>query len=306
MPLSFVIAGAQKSGTSFIHQCLMLHPGIRMDPEENTDFHKVDFEQRIRQFTTRFQTAPHLSLGIKRPDLMYFPEITERLHTHNPDLRVILILRNPYMRTIAAYFHFMVNNFIPLLDIEEGLPAILDGSLSSIAPRAEKIIQYSFYADGIAEYFQRFSQENVHVAIFDDLKEDAQRLLNGVFHFLGHEPIDISSLANSRPQAVIYSLERQRFMRLAAPLKMVLDQNQIMIKRKPVLTQEEEAFVFLTNTFDQKIMAPKFGNEKPVLSDALKARLAELFIPDIEATEKLLGVSLNPWTASFDCAYATQ
>lgn len=299
MPLDFVIVGTQKSGSTFLHESLMLHPKIQMDAQENTSFWKHDFEHRIqRSFLKHACTMPNRLKGIKRPDYFYHRDIANRLHEHNPEMQIIIILRNPFVRTVASYFHLMGQNRIPLMDIEEGLPAILDNKLIHQSPQASNIINYSLYAKGLQAYFDVFPANQIHTSLFDALKNNPQALLNRIFEFLNVQPIDISELINTRPQSVVYSLERQRILRLRNVVRMKLNAHQIAEAWNKHLTDEETAFIYTINLFDQKIMAPKFKNKRPVLSAGLRERLASLFIPDMEAVESLLDVSLTPWKSS--------
>lgn len=299
MPLDFVIAGTQKSGSTFLHECLMLHPKIHMDAQENTSFWKQDFEHQIQcSFLKHAGTMPNRLKGIKRPDYFYHRDIANRLHEHNPEMQIIVILRNPFVRTVASYFHLMSQNRIPLLGIEEGLPAILDNKLTCHSPQASSIINYSLYAEGLKAYYDVFPSDQIHTSLFGELKKNAQALLNRIFEFLNVHPIDISELKNTRPQSVVYSLERQRILRLRNVVRMKLNKHQIAEAWNKHLTDEETAFIYTINLFDQKIMAPKFKNKRPVLSDRLRERLATLFIPDIEAVESLLDISLSSWKTS--------
>lgn len=300
MRISFVIAGGQKCGSTFVHHGLMRHPGIRMDPDENTAFFKDDHERRIAEYLSGMDVQRDALVGIKRPDLLHSVTAARRLHNHNPDMRVLIVLRNPFDRVVAGYYHLLMRNHLPLLHVEQGLPAIIDGSMHPMPPRAHTVLRFSTYAESLAAYLDIFSEEQVYIALFDDLKADSQAFMNGIFDFLEVDRIDISALTGYRPNKVVYSLERLKFLRLANPLLMQLDENQIARGRKRALSVEEEAFVQMTKMFDENVMAPRYPNIRPELSAELREAVASVFVPDIRATGRILQTSLQHWIACPD------
>jgi hypothetical protein len=106
-----MIIGAQKSGTSALAAFLAQHPDIYMPAAkevhafdqpaflESRDFALVD--RRYEDRMTGYAGEP--LVGEATPLYLFFPEIPALLHEYNPDLRLIVLLRDPVERAISHY-----------------------------------------------------------------------------------------------------------------------------------------------------------------------------------------------------------
>ena len=144
---TFLIIGAQKSATTFVHKCLREHPDVFMPNGETRFFENPEHLQTdITQFEALFRNvSQEQAIGIKRPDYLAKPECPPRIYQHIPHAKLLVILRNPVERAISAYFHLMNCSFIPIRPAEEGLTKILDGEYKDLYPKSREIIEYGFY-----------------------------------------------------------------------------------------------------------------------------------------------------------------
>ena len=125
----FAIIGAQKSATTFIHRCLSDHPEVFMPSGEISYFEDPDYqESSFDEFLDLFADAKQNQLkGIKRPTYLHKPECPVRIKKIIPDVKLIVVLRNPIDRFISAYFHCIKFNFLPVIDYN--VPQKLDSEL---------------------------------------------------------------------------------------------------------------------------------------------------------------------------------
>ncbi len=115
--LAFMIVGAQKSGTTALAQFLAAHPEIRMSPkkevhlfdaqEYSRDWTPADIDARYRPYFAHCNFTGRAGkpiLGEATPVYMFIPDIPAELRRYNPDLRLIVLLRDPVERAISHYY----------------------------------------------------------------------------------------------------------------------------------------------------------------------------------------------------------
>lgn len=109
--VSFLVAGAQKAGTTALDSYLRLHPELCM--AQKKEVHFFDNEQyfntnkKIENYDTYhqfFQPKPrNILLGESTPIYFYWKPAIKRIHQYNKDMKFIILLRNPIER---AYSHW--------------------------------------------------------------------------------------------------------------------------------------------------------------------------------------------------------
>ena len=115
--LAFMIVGAQKAGTSALAQFLDAHPEIAMSsrkevhlfdaPEYSRDWTPAEIDERYRPHFAqgRFTGLPgETVLGEATPVYLFLPDVPAELRRYNPDLKVIVLLRDPVERAISHYY----------------------------------------------------------------------------------------------------------------------------------------------------------------------------------------------------------
>ena len=110
--LDFMIVGAQKCGTSALAHFLSQHPEIGMaSPKEVHLFDRPGYssdwtpEQIDDHYGSQLGhcTGARI-LGEATPSYMFVPEIGRDLARYNPDLKLIVLLRDPVERAISHYY----------------------------------------------------------------------------------------------------------------------------------------------------------------------------------------------------------
>ena len=110
--LGFMIVGAQKSGTTALAHFLSQHPEIGLaSPKEVHLFDAPHYcadwtpEQIDKRYGSRFEHCTDARiLGEATPSYMFVPEIGRDLQRYNPELKLIVLLRDPVERAISHYY----------------------------------------------------------------------------------------------------------------------------------------------------------------------------------------------------------
>lgn len=294
----FFIIGAQKSASSFLHECLREHPGIYMPRVETPFFEDPYYDPgRLAELETLFDSVDREALvGIKRPDYLARRECPARIAELVPDARFLIVLRNPIERAVSAYYWYLKQGYVPILPIEQGLDNILNGGYLTTYPKSHEIIDYGLYGRHINRYLRYFASEQFFIALHEDFKADPLLTLKKTYSFLGidetHEPKALSK----RPKKTIYSLHRLQWLRMRNPYIHIYrhyGENMVTLTpRKGFFATAIKGAFFVV---DRLFLAPLSPNSLPDLSRDLQHRLLELYYEDILGVEAFLGRDLTNW-----------
>ena len=178
----FLGIGAQKSGTTWLHVNLQLHPEIFM-PEQK-ELHYFDSVPHRGWYYYRSQFNGHdgRKCGEITPAYGILPRATIRdIHRERPDLKLILLLRNPIERAWSgatmdlADRHGRTVAEIPQHEFEAYL-------------RTQGSIQRGTYSAIIDRWTEFFPSEQLFVGFFESIQEQPEQLFRAVL-----DPIGVSS-----------------------------------------------------------------------------------------------------------------
>lgn len=294
--VDFAIIGVAKSATTFVHEALRSHPEIFMEDTENVAFHSENWEEALAPVLAGATEAQRRVCGIKRPNLMFFEDAIGRLKEHNPHMRTMALLRHPIERAVAHYFHMINYSYAPVEAFDTGIRAILSGALQKDWPRTQEVLDFSRYANPIARLFGTFDRGKILLLTHDDVKIDAGAVVRAACAFLGVDRPEKAVLPTARPQKVMYSLERLRFLRHRNEAIMELDQfGRALRSRERAPHEWETVWSYAIAEFDQVSMSKRFPNVPPRIDDVLWGELYDFFRGDIARTEELLGRKMPGW-----------
>jgi hypothetical protein len=181
MKLNFIIAGAQKAGTSFLSQTLRQSNEVCI-PEREVRHFRDPFYPHREKLDSIFVDCKDILLGIKHPSYLGREEVPERIYRHNPYIKLIFILRNPVHRAISSYLHYVRHGQIPLVHPNIGLKEIF--SRRKEIPKYNDILEFGLYFKYLSLYRQYFLAESMLILEFEELFS-SNAWLTKVSSFLG-------------------------------------------------------------------------------------------------------------------------
>ncbi len=106
--VDFLIAGVQKGGTFSLYRLLERHPEISLSKAKEVHFFdNGEIDWSSPRYGPYHRNFPRWREGQVRgeatPIYIYWPEALERIRTYNPDIKLILLLRDPIERTYSAW-----------------------------------------------------------------------------------------------------------------------------------------------------------------------------------------------------------
>jgi sulfotransferase family protein len=189
--LDFILAGAQKSGTTALHYFLARHPAITMGDQQEMHFFddeeifagRVNYELLHKHFGP---VHPSTIAGECTPIYIYWKPAMERIWKYNPKIKLLIILRNPVER---AFAHWNMQRFKG----REGLD-FLDAvkeeknRAKEVAPLQSRRFSYvdrGFYFSQLERVFKFLSREQVKIIKFEEFRDRKSETLNSISRFLG-------------------------------------------------------------------------------------------------------------------------
>ncbi len=193
--VDFLIAGAQKTGTTALHQLLMEHQNIFLpsrkelhffDNDYATDWAYPDYTDYENCFLEKKNTQ---CAGEITPVYSYWPQCMGRISNYNPEIKIILCIRNPVDR---AFSHWSMefarqNESMAFADaIRQGRVRVANAPDSRNGHhRIYSYVERGFYARQISKVLTHFPEDQLLVVTFDNLQRDLNGFLDIICRFLG-------------------------------------------------------------------------------------------------------------------------
>lgn len=208
----FLVIGCKRGGTTSLFNYLVAHPGIlRMYPLsrglKSTDFFFKRHGHSVRWYRSHFPSERYRRRLAKRlgyraiageasPYYVWDPRVAPRVKSVAPDVKCVLLLRDPVKRAWSHYQERCENNTEPLSFAQaiEAEDSRLDGELEKMGADPEYYSEaydfYSYkqrgvYAPQIRHWLEHFPREQLLVIYAEDLYRDTAETFGQVCDFLG-------------------------------------------------------------------------------------------------------------------------
>ena len=190
-----MIVGAQKSGTSSLLRYLAQHPDIHTHAQPEMTFFLQDREY-TRGYAWAFAkyfAGEHADSEIEGKHLiaknvmvMHSPEVMQRIYEHNPDIHLVVLLREPVARAYSAYWWARRRGWENIKNYEEALAAEEARLNEDWFKWRQCAYQYNgVYYPHVRNLITQFGSSNVHCILTDDLKENAAAVCQQLFKHVG-------------------------------------------------------------------------------------------------------------------------
>lgn len=113
---NFLIIGVQRGGTSSLFRYLMEHPQIASPVDKEIHFFDLHFQKGWHWYLEQFSLfngeyqeninhSKNIITGEASPYYIFHPLVAQRVKQYCPDIKLIVLLRNPIDRAISHYHH---------------------------------------------------------------------------------------------------------------------------------------------------------------------------------------------------------
>ncbi|MGH1338383.1 MAG: sulfotransferase family protein [Aureispira sp.] len=285
-PIDMMLVGAQKAGTTSLHNYLAEHPSITSHPQkEFTYFQEEALFQKGYQaiFDTYFKDNQDNKLIAKSATLANHSKGLERLAQHSPNCHLVLLVRNPVERAYSSYTMEQGNGWVE--EPFDNLQSIIEqDNQQHLFYRL--FIELGLYQQQLEKMLTYFPAEQIHIFLFKDLCKDPKQICATLF-----EQLAISPDFDPQTERVHNRTGKVRSQRVAKAL-LNLRQGNNPLKRL--------AKAFLPTAFyhklGHKVMQTNTTTERhEAMSPALYQFLHHYFQPHNKAFQAATKLDLAHW-----------
>jgi len=258
---SFLCIGAQRAGTTWLHNCLTEHPALFLPQKKEVHFFDRQYEKGLEWYTQHFKEADNEMIGEITPNYYHAPNALQRIKDDLPDVKLIYVLREPISRTYSQYQLYKQSAF-------EGK------TFEQVVAEEKSVIEFSLQGKHLKKLLSLFSKDNILILFYDDISNNPKIVLEKVFQFLNIDSTFQPSFLNKRVNRVV--LPRTQHMLKRIKLNWLIE----LIKKSP---------------FAESIKTYLHRTPNSELTPEIKMNLRNIFLNDIELIEKQLDIQLDCW-----------
>ena len=193
----FIIGGAPRSGTTWLYELLDRHPDVHMAkplaPEPKFFLRDDEYAKGLKYYSDRWFTGADTAkmAGEKSTDYLEHAESASRIARDLPQVKLIFILREPVSRAYSNYRWSKMNgleteDFATALRLEEKRERELPEKWKFTRPFS--YFSRGLYAELLEPYVNRFMDNQLLIARFEDIIERPKALAESVQRFIGVAP----------------------------------------------------------------------------------------------------------------------
>lgn len=201
----FLIIGAQKCGTTSLYNYLIQHPQILPAAQKEIHFFDINYSKGIEwyeaQFPARSPGAGRLS-GESSPYYIFHPLVPKRVKKLFPEVKLIILLREPVARAWSHYHHEVRLGY-EHLPFEEAIacePQRLQGEIEklnsdetyySFNHQHYSYLSRGIYIEQLQNWMELFPKKQFLILKSEDFYAAPAQILNQVFEFLEVPPYQL-------------------------------------------------------------------------------------------------------------------
>lgn len=287
---NFFIVGAAKSGTTSLWQYLREHPDVFMPLNKEPGYfcHSQGIKNYEKYLDLFSGATNETALGEASHAYLTSQESARWIHAIYPDMKIIVILRNPVGRAFSLYNWMIREGYEPIHPFEKAVAAEeqrmkMTGKQfrkSLPGPLQNYLYFHSgLYAAQLERYYEVFPKQQIHIILQDDLKEDPAATAQKAYQFLdidtGFVPDTGIHNRGQRPASVTGQFLIRKYFTY---LKKLHVPGAVKLRQ----------LVLDANT--------RFGKGVQYkLDQSTRARMTDMYKDDILATSRLIDCDLSHW-----------
>jgi hypothetical protein len=262
---NFAYIGTSKAGSTWLFNALSVHPEVYLASNKGLYYFDLHYQKGQDWYLAQFAAAgTRPAVGEISHSYLSSPVAPERIAALNPRMRLLVCLREPADRAFSDYLDLVKNGQFA-------------GSFEDALERYPRLLDRGCYATHLSRYLEHFPAEQLHVRLFDDLRQDAQGYADEVFGFLGVERVELApgQLKSRMPAGTPRSTAAAGAARSASKLakQAGLRRLRSRVKRSALIRQ---------------MLYRPYADDRPTMDARVATELRTRFAGEVEALETLL------------------
>lgn len=301
---NFLIIGAGKSGTTALYEYLAQHPQVFMSKVKETNFFELEGHDKLsgydasdpegffhypwsvtdrKAYFDLFKDAQAgQAIGEASPMYLYGKKAVHRIREELPDVKIIVVLRDPVDRLFSRFYHLVREGREPSPEFADALQK------GNIWWKKNDLVQEGFYYTHLKKWYDNFPAEQIKVMLYDDLRKDPQAFVSEVYNFIGVN-------AEFNPDL---DVEYNQSGRIKNKFKdRLIGQNGIIKRSVNAVFPQLVQWMKSNKKIRARYIEMQASNlEKPKLEKALRLQMInEIYKYEIENLQALIGRDLRKW-----------
>jgi hypothetical protein len=268
---NFIYIGTSKAGSTWLFDVLSRHPDVYITPAKGLYFFDHHYDKGWPWYLEHFSDADtECVVGEISHSYLYSELACERIARMDPNVTLMVCLREPVDRAFSMYLDGIRNGK-------------WTGTFESRCKDTPAIIEEGCYARYLQVYLNRFPRDQIHVALFDDLRRDPESYAQRVFAALEITPMSLAP--KLRTKVMPACLPRNKtLVRVAKHTSETCRQLRWTKLRGRVKRSRLVRRLLFRQLRD---------SEKSSISPEVRAELKARFQPEVERLDQLLGTQLS-------------
>lgn len=200
MEPSFIIVGAQKAGTTSLYKYLVQHSAIKSTLLKEVHYFDLNYDRPLSWYQSFFplKNKEDTITGEASPYYMFHPLALKRIANLNPDIKIIVMLRDPVSRAISHYYHEvrLGREKLTMREAFDEENSRLQGELDKFKNDSNYISsnhqRYSYksrglYLSQIEEIIKYFKEDNIKIIDSNEFFKQTKHVVKDVLNFLNKD-----------------------------------------------------------------------------------------------------------------------
>ncbi|MCB2213191.1 sulfotransferase domain-containing protein [bacterium] len=292
--IDFCGVGAAKAGTTWVTKQLMDHPqtciGRRKElnyfmrnhplegvfPRTGSHFDSLNYTRGMEWYEEQYcRCQPGQLKGELSTSYLADPTSPKLLAEHNPDLKLIMNIRNPVDAVYSVYYQVY-----QMHTVHETFEELLD--------RTNDHLEYYSYSRHMKRYLDYFPEEQIKFIFLDDIKADSNGVYDELCDFLGIDKVELDSVSKKvNPSTMVRSTKVRD---LAIQIYYLFNKNETMRNIRDWMRDKKLSVIARKIRRWNSVQA-----KYPPMKLETRARLIEEFHDDIIEVGKMQNRDLSDW-----------
>jgi len=287
--IDLMIIGAQKAGTTALKNYMGEHPEILSHLQLEYAFFTIDdeyktgFEKGFDKYLPDYQKNETRKVVAKGAAMHYNEHSLKRLAEHNPECKVVFVIREPVDRTYSAYQMEVFSGWLKR-DFKEIIPILENNQKND--ELYQSFITKSLYSDQLPVVYKYFKKDQVRLVLYEEFKDDPVAVCKDLFTWLGVDGSFVPDIT------VKHNVSRKAKSATFSTMLHKLRRNDNLVKK---ITKAILPYSTFTRIGNSLIEMNKSSNKMEPLDDEVNAHLKKFFEPYNNQLSELSGVDLSRW-----------
>ncbi len=311
---TFIIVGAQKAGTTSLYAMLSQHPEVFMStpkepgyfirgfPDEERwqtlrrpgpggklqDLENVDMGVFTAEAYAQLFASPEAGAATQRGEAStpYLPSpyAAERIFQTCPEVRIIIVLRDPVARAYSAWGYNASRGNECADTFEEAIEQELAGQRDKFV-YGWRYLYTGLYSHHLKRYYERFGRDQILTLKFEDFRSDSQMVFNRVCEFLDLPAHEVGT--GSRENVTVHHMSRT----LGAMRNAFVQPGIVKSIVKPLLPSALRGKV----RRDVTKVVDRYASKPEPIGDATHARLVRYYAEDCHKVQDMVSFDISDW-----------